>query len=164
MGLEDLQKKQQSIANDAKKMLEEKDPKVLLEMAEKMKEKCDGLLNMAKSIAGQFPQEREIGPQTVVKLTPDQRERLVEGTGVGMETVTLKDTEKKLWSRQMTKVTAREIEAEATKEAARLRLISDTKAQVGKIIKELKKVDVPELAETIAELERDPSLGLSGKK
>ena len=163
MSLEDLQKKQAEAAQFAMKMVNEKDPKRLQEMAEALQSKCAGMLSMAKSIAAAWPQPAETGPETVVKLTPAQRERIVEQTKVGLESVTLRDTEKMQWSKRMGTLTPREVEAAAAKEAAQLRLISDTKTQVEKIIKELKKLNVPELAEAIAEMERDPTLGLSKK-
>jgi alpha-L-fucosidase len=164
MSLEDLQKKHREAAQYAMKMVNEKDPKRLQEMAEALQAKCADLLGMAKSIAAAWPQPAETGPETVVKLTPAQRERIVEQTKVGLESVTLRDTEKTQWSKKMASITPREVEAAAAKEAAQLRLISDTKTQVEKIIRELKKLDVPELAEAIAEMERDPTLGLSKKK
>ncbi len=164
MSLEDLQKKQAEAAQFAMKMVKEKDPKVLQEMAEALQAKCAGLLNIAKSLAASWPQAAETGPETVVKLTPAQRERIVEQTKVGLESVTLRDTQKMQWSKKMGSITPREVEAAAAKEAAQLRLISETRTQVEKIVKELKKLNVPELADAIAEMERDPTLGLSKKR
>ncbi len=164
MSLEDLQKKQAEAAQFAMKMVKEKDPKVLQEMAEALQAKCAGLLNLAKGLAAAWPQAAETGPETVVKLTPAQRERIVEQTKVGLESVTLRDTQKMQWSKKMGSITPREVEAAAAKEAAQLRLISETRTQVEKIVKELKKLNVPELADAIAEMERDPTLGLSQKK
>ncbi len=164
MSLEDLQKKQAEAAQFAMKMVKEKDPKVLQEMAEALQAKCAGLLNIAKSLAAAWPQAAETGPETVVKLTPAQRERIVEQTKVGLESVTLRDTQKMQWSKKMGSITPREVEAAAAKEAAQLRLISETRTQVEKIVKELKKLNVPELADAIAEMERDPTLGLSKKR
>ena len=94
-----------------------------------------------------------------------QRQRITEQTGVGIETVTLRDSRQKKWSRDLPlgKVEPREIERMAAEQAAQSRLIHDTRVQVEKIIKELKALNVPEIADQIAELERDPTLGLAKK-
>ena len=47
----------------------------------------------------------------------------------------------------------------AARQAAASRLKSETRERVEKIVRELEKLDVPELAETIAALRRDPTLG-----
>jgi hypothetical protein len=74
--------------------------------------------------------------------------------------VTLRDTAARPWSKQMAAADPREIEAMAAKEAAASRLKAETRDRVEKIVRELEKLDVPELADTIAELRRDPTLGL----
>jgi chromosome segregation ATPase len=102
------------------------------------------------------------GPETRVALTPEQRKRIAEQTGVGVEVVTLRDAPGRTWSRQMSGAQPRDIEAAAAQHAARSRLIAETRSRVEKIIRELEQLEVPELADTIAELRRDPSLGLSG--
>src|SRR6267142_466876 len=85
---------------------------------------------------------------------------IAEETGVGIEAVTLRDTPERSWSSQMPAVEPRQVEAMAAREAAASRLRSETRAQVEKIVRELEKLDVPELAETIAQLRRDTTLGL----
>jgi hypothetical protein len=56
------------------------------------------------------------------------------------------------------------IEKMAAKQAAQSRLIQETRTQVEKIIKQLEALNVPEIADQIAELRRDPTLGLAKKK
>jgi len=165
MGLEDIQKKQANAAKAAQKMVEEKDPQRILEMAEQLQKQVGELEKMALAFAAAMTPQDSEGPETMVKLTPDQKQRVTESTGVGIEVVTLHDSKKRVWSRELSlgKVEPREIEKEATKEAARLRLISDTKTQVEKIIKQLEALNVPELAEPIAQMRKDPTMGL-GKK
>ena len=161
--LEELQKKQADAAKFAMKMVDEKDPKVLLEMADQLQARCKDLEKMAKGIeAAMAPKENE-GQEVRVQLTPDQKKRIVETTGVGVEVVVLHDTSKKPWSKEMPKIEPREIERMAAIQAAESKLISETRKQVEKIIKELKALNVPEIADAIAELERDPTLG-TGKK
>jgi hypothetical protein len=80
--------------------------------------------------------------------------------------VHLHDSRKRVWSSELPvgTVSPRDIEKEAAKEAAKLRRISETKSGVEKIVKQLKALNVPELADFIATLEKDPTLGLGGKK
>ena len=75
------------------------------------------------------------------------------------EAVTLRDSGGKSWSRELPATEPRVVEALAARQAAQSRLVMETRTQVEKIVKQLKALNVPELAETIAELERDPTLG-----
>jgi hypothetical protein len=161
--LDDLQKKQAEMAKFAQGMVNEKDPARLLEMAAALQERGKELERMAKAVAGFYAPKGSTGPETRVVLTPAQRERIAEQTGVGLEVVVLRDTPEQKWSTQMNKVEPRAIEREAAKQAAEARLISETRTQVEKIVKLLEKQNVPELAETIEKLKRDPTLG-RGKK
>ena len=162
--LSELERKQADAAKFAMKMVEEKDPEKLKEMAEQLQARCKELEKMAKGLEAAYTPQGPTGPETRVLLTPAQRERIVEQTGVGVEVVTLRDTSERTWSKQMPSVEPREIEKMAARQAAESRLRSETRTQVEKIIKELEKLNVPELAETIAELKRDPTLGLSKPK
>jgi hypothetical protein len=146
-------KKQADAARFATAMAEEKDPQRLQAMAEQLQERCAELGRMAHALEAEFA-PAATGPETRVTLTPDQRARVAEQTGVGVEVVTLRDTTDRAWSRQMPRIEPREIEAMAAKQAAASRLKSETRKQVELIIRELEKLDVPELAETIAELRR----------
>jgi len=161
--LEDLEKKQADTAKYAKKMLDEKDPQALLEMAAKMAEKSGELLKMAKSIEATLAPKENQGPEVRVVLTPDQKARVAEATGVGVEVVVLHDTAKKPWSKEMPKIGPEVIERLAAQQAAESKLVSETRKEVEKVIKKLKSLNVPEIADAIAELERDPTL-VRGKK
>jgi len=162
--LAEIEKKQAEAAKFALKMAEEKDPKILLEMAAQLQARCQDLEKMARGLEAAFAPGGPTGPETTVVLTQAQRERVVEQTKVGVETVTLRDTRQDQWSRKMSKVEPREIERMAAQQAAQTRLVIETRTQVEKIIKELKKLNVPEIAGVIADLERDPTLGLAKKK
>ncbi len=156
--LAELLERQAEMARAAERMAEEKDPQRLAGMAEDLQRRAHDLEKMARSIETTFaPAAR--GEAVEVVLTPDQRARIAEQTGVGLETVTLHDTAQKRWSTRMPHATPREIEQEAAREAARLRLVSETRTQVEKIIRQLEALDVPELADTIGSLRRDPTLG-----
>jgi hypothetical protein len=95
------------------------------------------------------------GMETQVALTAEQRQRVAEQTGAAVDVVTLRDSPERAWSKEMPRVEPREVEAMAAKQAAAARLRAETRAQAEKIIRELEKLDVPELAETIAGLRRD---------
>lgn len=166
MSLEDIQKRQATLAKKAASLADEKDPQKILDVAAELQTQCADLEKAARNLEkALLPPDFE-GKETQVKLTADQRKRITEQTGVGLEVVTLHDSKRKVWSQELPRgnVSPREIEAEAAKEAARLRRIAVTKEGVEKIVKELKALNVPELADFIAQLEKDPTLGLSGKK
>jgi hypothetical protein len=163
--LNDLQRKQADAAKFAMKMVDEKDPERLKEMAEQLQARCKDLEKMALGMAAALQPQEATGQEVRVTLTPEQKARITEQTGVGVEVVTLHDTKKRLWSRDLPlgKIEPREIERMAALQAAQSKLVSETRNHVEKIIKQLKALNVPEIADQIAELERDPTLG-HGKK
>jgi hypothetical protein len=161
--LDELLRKQSEMAKYAQGMANEKDPERLAAMAASMQERAKGLERAARALEAVHAPNVADGPETRVLLTPDQRARVAAGTGVGLEAVSLRDEPGRPWSKSMSKVEPREIERIALQQAARSRLAAETRAQVEKIIRMLEKQDVPELAATIAELRRDPTLGLEGK-
>ncbi len=162
--LAELERKQADAAKFALEMAEEKDPERLKEMAEQLQERCKDLEKMAKGMEAVWAPKGGEGGETRVVLTKEQRERIAEQTGVGIEVVTLMDTAERKWAQQMPTAEPRLIEKMAAKQAAQSRLIQETRTQVEKIIKQLEALDVPEIADQIAELKRDPTLGLDKKK
>src|SRR5260221_4505555 len=164
--LPDIERKQAEMVKAAQKIAEEKDPEKILAMAAEVQKLGVALEKMARGFEAALTPSDPQGPEVLVKLTPEQKQRITEQTGVGIEVVTLHDSSKRVWSHELSigKVSSRDIEKEATKEAARLRLISETKTQVGKTLNRLEALNVPELKETIDELRRDPTLGRGKKK
>jgi len=150
-----LQEKQAEAARFATEMADEKDPQRLQQMAERLQARCAELGRMAKALEAAVLPAGAPGTETRVALTAEQRKRIAEQTGAAVETVTLQDTADRAWSKEMPKVEPREVEAMAARQAAASRLRAETRAQAEKIIRELEKLDVPELAETIAELRRE---------
>ncbi len=163
--LDEIKRKQADTAKMAMKMVDEKDPERLKEMAEQIQARCKDLEKMVRGLAAAITPQEQIGQEVKVMLTPDQKARITEQTGVGIESVTLHDTPKRMWSRDLPlgKIPPREIEKMAAQQAAQSRLVSETRSQVEKIIKQLKALNVPEIADRIAELEKDPTLGLARK-
>src|SRR5260370_39457802 len=161
--LDEMQREHSDAARFAMKMVDEKEPERIKEMSEQLKARCADLEKMARGIEKAFAPPGGEGQEVRVVLTPDQRARVTEATGVGVEVVVLHDTKQRMWSKEMTKIEPREIEKMAAKQAAASKLQSETRTQVEKIIKQLEPLNVPELAETIAELSKDPTLGLAKK-
>jgi len=161
--LDELQRKQGDAAKFAMKMVDEKDPERLKEMAEQLQARCAELEKMARGMEKALTPPAGEGQEVRVVLTPDQKARITEATGVGVEVVVLRDSKQRMWSKEMTRIEPREIEKMAAKQAAASKLQSETRTQVEKIIKQLEALNVPELAETIADLKKDPTLGLAKK-
>ena len=155
--LPELQRKQAEAAKLAAGMAGEKDPERLKEMAAQLQQKCEELGKMARALEAQFS-DPATGAETRVALTAEQRKRIAESTGAAVEVVTLRDTEQRQYSKLMPGVDPREIEAQAAREAAASRLRAETRARVEALIRELEKLDSPELTGTIAELRRHPAL------
>jgi hypothetical protein len=146
---------QAEAARFATEMAAEKDPQRLQQMAERLQERCAELGRMAKALEAAVTPARGSGAETRVALTAEQRGRIAEQTGVAVEMVTLRDSADRAWSKEMPKVEPREVEAMAAKQAAAARLRAETRTQAESLIRELEKLNVPELADTIAELRRD---------
>jgi hypothetical protein len=150
-----LQEKQAEAARFANDMAAEKDPQRLQQMAEQLQARCTELGRMAKALEAAVMPGGASGTETRVALTAEQRQRIAEQTGAAVETVTLQDTPGRAWSKEMPRVEPREVEAMAARQAAASRLRAETRAQAENIVRELENLNVPELAETIAQLRRD---------
>src|SRR5436309_7699536 len=102
MSLEDIQKKQAAMARKAASLVDEKDPEKILEVAAKLQADALDLEKACRNLeAALLPPDFE-GKETVVKLTPDQKARITEQTGVGIEVVHLHDSKKRVWSHELT--------------------------------------------------------------
>src|SRR5438105_12454198 len=95
----DIERKQADTAKTAQKLVQEKDPKRILELAEEVQKKTGELLKMALSFQAAMAPQETTGPETQVKLTPEQKERVTQQTGVGIEVVTLHDSKKRSWTK-----------------------------------------------------------------
>lgn len=162
--LDELQRKQADTVKLALQMVDEKDPERLQALADQVLAKTQALEKAALGLAAAATvPDRGGGERVRVLLTTEQRERIAGQTGVGVEAVTLQDSGGRSWSAEMPTTEPRVIEKLAAAQAAASRLTAETRKHVEGIIKQLKALDVPELEETIRELERDPTLG-QGKK
>jgi len=159
--LAELQKRQAEAAQLAARMAQEQDPDRILAMAAEMQRRAAEIEKMGRALEAALTPAQPAGGSVEVTLTKDQKERVTVQTGVGLEKVTLRDSDGRVWSRDLAvgRAGPREVEKEAAKEAARLRLIADTRRQVEAIAAQLESLDVPEISSAIAELRRDPTLG-----
>jgi hypothetical protein len=144
---------QAGAARIAAEMAAEKEPERLAALTARLQARCAEVSEMAKALEAELT-PKEAGPETRVVLTAAQRQRIADQTGVGIETVTLRDAPGRAWSRMMPRVEPREIEAAAARQAAQARLRAETRKQVEQIVRELEKIESPELAEAIANLRR----------
>src|SRR5437660_6002197 len=161
--LEEIERKQAEAARLAAELAEETDPQRVLAMANRIQERAAQLDQMARGLMAALAPADAGGEEVRVLLTPEQRERIAEQTGVGVEMVTLRDSQSRMWSKEMPRVDPREIERLAAKQAADSKLAAETRKQVEATIQKLEALNVPELKETIENLRRDPTLG-RGKK
>jgi hypothetical protein len=157
--LEELEKKQRDLKPLIDKLAKEKDPAELQRLAAKLQERVKELeksaMNLAAAAAPLGP--RNDSGETRVTLTPDQRARIAEQTGVGMETLVM-DRDAAAWARAMPTAEKRIIELQALKQASVSVMKREKQKAVDKLIKELKKIEdpTPEVQEIIAQLEKDP--------
>ena len=163
--LDDLQRKQADTARMAMSMVKEKDPEVLQEMAKKILQKTKELESMARRIgADALGGLGPGGKETRVMLTPEQKARIAEETGVGLDSVVLEDEPSRKWSKDIATARPQEVEKMAARAAATSRLQSETRTQIEKIIKQLEALNVPELKEHIDELRKHPAMTSGGSK
>ena len=81
------------------------------------------------------------GTETRVALTPEQRARIAEQTGVGIEVVTLRDTADRAWSRQIAAPRAARGRGDGRASRRRSRgSKAETRRQVEQIVGELEKL------------------------
>jgi hypothetical protein len=157
--LDDLQRKQGEAAKLAMRMTEEKDPEKLAEMAKAVLEQTKDLERMARNIGAAALGGLPVGgKETRVVLTPEQKERLVEQTGVGLDAVVLEDEPTRKWSKDIATARPHEVERMAARATAAIRLQTETKKAIEGVIQQLEALEVPELKETIDELRAHPAL------
>lgn len=157
MGLEEIEAKQKKMARMAQELGDLKDdPKALLEKAAQLTVMAKELQKSALKFAGEFGNQSG-GKEEVVVLTPDQRQRVAETTGVAMETLVVFDTDGK-FAKAMPSTQKMIIERMANQQATVIATKKAKREAVDKMVKQLKKLDAPGLDEIIAAIEADPSL------
>ena len=154
---EELLSKQQRTVKAALALQEIKDPEELLKAAAKVGEMAKDLEAAGKRFEAQFVQPG--GPEERVVLTAEQRERLAEVTGVAMDMLVVRDPTG-AFAHAMPTTDRATIERMAARQAAEIAVRKARDTAIEKLIKELEKLDVPELIPVIEAIKKDPTLKL----
>jgi hypothetical protein len=156
MSLEELQARQAKVAKAAADLEKVKDdPAALLEKAAQIAEMTKDLERAALGLVkGLAP---EGGAEERVVLTPDQRERIAESTGVAMEVLVVRDGDGS-FARAMPGMQKAIIERLAARQATESATKKAKRDAIEKLIKQLKSLNVDGLAPIIKSIEDDPSL------
>jgi hypothetical protein len=138
----------------------ETDPERLTAIAEKVSAEAKALEALGKQY--QAEEQRRVGRRGFVEvvLTPEQRRRIQDQTGVLLETVVLPD-ESGAQSQAMPMSDPRIIEQLALHEAGRRKLAAEadaiTRREVARVIAELEAQNNAALNEELEKLKRDPN-------
>ena len=158
MGLAELEAQQAKVAKAAMSLGElTDDPKALLEKAAQVAEMAKDLEKSALRLAADLEKTMGGGKEETVVLTPDQRERIAATTGVAMETLVVRDADGS-FARAMPSTQKMIIERMAARQAAVSATKKAKRDAVDKLVRQLKKLEVPELDDLIRAIEDDPSL------
>jgi transposase len=140
--VEEIQRKQAKMVEKAEALAEKTDANEIIEAAKKLTEDAKELERMAKGLEKAFaPPPGAVG-NTRVLLTAEQRQRIAEATGLGMEVVIMPGNSAELNASMRTMDPAK-VEAEALKQVAERVLVLERRKALTKIIKQLEK-EIPE--------------------
>jgi len=157
--LAEIERKQREIGELARRMVGIKDVDELQKMGKEIAAKAKDLEKSALAlVAASTPNEgRHVGGEVRVVLTKDQRQRIVEQTGVGMDTLVI-DEDAAGWMRRMPGTEKRVIELKALQQAGKSIVAEAKDKRVKTLIKTLEDVPdkSPELIEVIEQLKTDP--------
>jgi hypothetical protein len=153
--MDEVISKQERATKAAIALSKKTDPEELRAGAEKLKEMTDDLEKACKRLQAEFA--GGTGHEERVVLTPDQRERLAESTGVPMDMLVVQDRDGS-FGRRMPTTDRATIERMAALQAAAITEKKAKTAAVEKLIKQLEKLEVPELQPIIDSIRKDPTL------
>ena len=160
--LEDIERKQKDLYPLIEKLQNaegEEAVKIAKQLEAKAREIEAAATALAKAATPEGP--RNVSGETTVALTSDQKERVVEKTGVGLQAVILRGPPEE-WERKLPKMPKQDIEKIAYAQAAEQKMRMAKDKAVGDLLKELKSIPdpVPELKEAIDVLEKEGPEGL----
>ena len=157
--LAEIERKQKEIADMAKALTGEKDPDELARLGKEIGVKAKALEKAALALAaaGAPPTSGNIGGEVRVVLTKDQRQRIAEQTGVGLDTLVIAE-DAAGWARRMPGMEKRIIEQKALQMAAKALVAEAKDKRIAKMIKEYEAIEdkSPELLEVLQQLRDDP--------
>ena len=156
MPMDDLLATQKKLAHEAADLEKLKDdPEALMKKAGELAKKVKDFESAALKFAAQF--QPVGGPEERVVLTPDQRERLAESTGVAMEVLVVRDPDG-AFAKAMPTARKEIIERLAARQAGEVATKKAKAEAVEKLLKDLRKIEAPGMDEIIRAIEDDPSL------
>jgi hypothetical protein len=156
MSMEDVLAKQKKAAKAAADLTKLKDdPKALLEQVAKVADQISDLAASANRLAASFAASG--GTEERVLLTPDQRKRIEEATGVAMDMLVVQDADGSFASAMRT-AKKPEIERLAAQQATVIATKIAREEAIEKLVKHLRTLDAPGVDEIIAAIRKDPTL------
>ncbi len=169
--IDDLMKKQQTMLDIMLRMPEERDSERITEMARQLEREAKELEALAKEFETQ--ELAKAGPpprgSLEIVLTAAQRKRVLDETGVKMETLTVRD-ESGVLSKSMPFTDPKRIELMALAEARRRKMTTEgdaaMRAEVQNLLAEIEGQGTGEVRQMLEELKQDPNWlgGLLHKK
>lgn len=166
--LDTLLEKQKEMATLAAAMQSEPDPGRLQSMADDLNARGAELARLAEALAARHAAESSAGA-TEVLLTEAQRKRILDATGVSMNSIVIRDTSG-IATRTMTAMDPRVIEHWALQEARRIQIARESdarlRAQLAEAIAAVEGQGTEALREQLERLKQDPAFfgGLLNKK
>jgi hypothetical protein len=164
MDIDELVAKQNALGPLAERMANEKDPDEILRLAAQLTAKAKELEKAALAIAAAAtpPGPRNVGGELRIQLTPDQRKRVAEQTGVGVETLELSGAEAQAWELKMQTMQKHIVERRALQIAANRIADAAMKKTVKDVIELMENIPDPpdEVKEAIQVLKEEGQPGL----
>jgi hypothetical protein len=154
--LEEIERKQKSMQPLLEQLAQETNADRVQELGKQIAAMAQELAQMGKGLEKAFAQSKGSG-ETRVALTKDQRQRVVEATGIAIDTLVLEGRE--IWDPQMPKMTTATIERLAMASVADRKLKEEKLRAVKDILKQLEAAvgdsPAPETKAAIDQFKRD---------
>jgi len=154
--LEEIERKQKSMQPLLEQLAQETNADRVQELGKQIAAMAQELAQMGKGLEKAFAQSKGSG-ETRVALTKDQRQRVVEATGIAIDTLVLEG--KEIWDPQMPKMTSATIERLAMASVADRKLKEEKRRAVKDILKQLEAAvgdsPAPETKAAIDQFKRD---------
>jgi len=169
--MDDLNRRQATMLALMEQLPNERDTERITQISRQLEQEARDLEQLARDYERQ--ELAKAGPpprgSLEVVLTPAQRKRVLDVTGVKMETVVIRD-ESGVLNQSMPRTDPRRIEQMAIAEALRRKSLSDgdgqMQQQVADLLADIEAQGTGEVREMLAELKKDPNFlgGLLNKK
>ncbi|MFL5404338.1 MAG: hypothetical protein ACJ79O_00595 [Myxococcales bacterium] len=153
--LEEILRTEVELEELAKAIANERDVGRIQQMARRLQEGANQILEMGRTLDQKLVPERDCGRRT--KFTTAEREQVARSTGIALEALFLENIEK--WIARMPHVSVATIERLAMTSVAECTFRVARRKQAAAILKELEAIDdpLPETKEAIDEFKRENS-------